>query len=359
MSIQAFGLTCCVRLGSAIVLLWGCSLPAFAEIRDALTTPSMQSPLSSVRPLLGVTQAGNRIVAVGRMGHIVYSDDQGRHWTQGQVPVSVDLVAVNFVNAKQGWAVGHDGVVLHSDDGGASWDKQLDGRAAAKLMGTYYQSKAPSTPQIAAALTEAQRFAEEKGARPFLDVWFENERSGFIIGAWGLIFRTQDGGETWEPWMERVDNPRHSHLNAIRPAAGAPWIVGEQGLVVRYDTAAKRFVAVHAPTDASLFGLVGKSDLVLVFGLLGDAFISHDNGRSWTKAGTGGSVGLSGGTVLPDGKIVLIDTGAGIWQSADNAKTFSLVPSKHPMPWFGVTTIDADRIALVGVFGTQVLSLSP
>ena len=96
---------------------------------DVLDAPSQTSPLASQRILNGAAVAGNRVVVVGQRGHILYSDDHGRSWTQASVPVSVDLVAVHFPTSKKGWAVGHGGVVLATSDGGATWVKQIDGRA--------------------------------------------------------------------------------------------------------------------------------------------------------------------------------------------------------------------------------------
>ena len=81
-----------------------------------------------------MTRAGDRLVAVGQRGHVVVSSDGGATWKQAQVPVSSDLVAVYFVDAKQGWAVGHDGVILHTADGGEYWELQLDGRKANDLL---------------------------------------------------------------------------------------------------------------------------------------------------------------------------------------------------------------------------------
>ena len=84
--------------------------------------------------MLAITRAGARLVAVGERGSILLSDDSGVSWRQAKVPVSVTLTAVQFPNAKAGWAVGHLGVVLHSADGGETWAKQLDGREAASLV---------------------------------------------------------------------------------------------------------------------------------------------------------------------------------------------------------------------------------
>src|SRR5690348_14553614 len=91
---------------------------------DVLDSPALASPLAARGLLNGLASAGDRIVAVGQRGHILWSDDRGAHWQQAQVPVSSDLVAVAFPSPTQGWAVGHDGVILHSADAGKTWTRQ-------------------------------------------------------------------------------------------------------------------------------------------------------------------------------------------------------------------------------------------
>jgi len=150
--------------------------------------------------------AGKRVVAAGARGHIVYSDDLGATWQQAKVPVSADLTALHFANAREGWAVGHEGVVLHTGDGGATWALQLDGRRANVLVLAHVQQlPADTDPVVLEALkSEAARAAAEGPSRPFLDVWFANAREGFVVGAYNLIFHTVDGGQSWQPWTERT-----------------------------------------------------------------------------------------------------------------------------------------------------------
>ncbi|MDO6748847.1 WD40/YVTN/BNR-like repeat-containing protein, partial [Gilvimarinus sp. 1_MG-2023] len=100
---------------------------ALAQWVDPLQTPAQTSAKAHTALLLDITQAGERLVAVGAFGHILYSDDQGASWQQAQVPVSVTLTAVSFADARHGWAVGHDGIILATEDGGLNWRKQLDG----------------------------------------------------------------------------------------------------------------------------------------------------------------------------------------------------------------------------------------
>ena len=99
------------------------TLPAQSANTDyALIMPKAQSSL-----LLDIAAAGDRLVAVGERGHILYSDDGGRSWKQARVPTSVMLTRLSFISASTGWAVGHDGNILLSTDGGLNWVLQRDG----------------------------------------------------------------------------------------------------------------------------------------------------------------------------------------------------------------------------------------
>jgi photosystem II stability/assembly factor-like uncharacterized protein len=153
--------------------------------RDVLDTPAQKSSLAARGLLTGLTRAGKRLVAVGQRGHVLLSDDAGKTWQQADVPVSADLVAVCFPNAETGWAVGHDGVVLKSTDAGRTWTRQLDGRGLGEVLVAYYTRSGD-----AKWLAEAQRFAAQGAENPFLDVWFDDDKSGFVVGAFGLVLRT-------------------------------------------------------------------------------------------------------------------------------------------------------------------------
>ncbi|MNR11331.1 Ycf48-like protein [compost metagenome] len=147
-------------------------------------------------PLLDLAHVGQRLVAVGQRGHILYSDDNGKRWQQATVPVSCDLNAVYFPTAEQGWAVGNDGVVLHSSDAGATWSKQLDGRQIGDLMFKHYTALAktePNNEQWAVLAADSQRLIDEGADKPFLGVWFANDKVGYVVGMFNLILRTEDG----------------------------------------------------------------------------------------------------------------------------------------------------------------------
>lgn len=316
--------------------------------------------LAVKRPLTAVTSAGDRLVCVGEKGHILYSDDQGQTWTQSTVPVSVDLVAVHFPEPKVGWATGHDGVILRSLDGGMTWSLMMDGRRAARLMAEYYgdQRKGLAGARTQEALEESRRFVDEDGARPFLDVWFADANTGFVVGAWGLILHTRDGGKTWEPWLHRIDNPDSMSLYAIRQAGRRLWIAGERGFLASMGDSDQDFVVAKVAKEGSLFGLLPIEDGVLVYGLGGRVMTAHRVDGPWTAARGLATSGITGGTVLPGGRIVLVDVGGRIWMSEDKGVSFSPLSVSDPMLYAGVAHSGSNRLVLVGVGGVRILDIT-
>lgn len=325
--------------------------------KDPLDVPASFSSLAASSPLFSIAQAGKRLVAVGQRGHILVSDD-GRQWQQVIVPVSTDLTAAHFPIAAKGWAVGHDGVILHSTDGGQSWGRQLDGRQAAKLILSHYERHGQKdNPAIADIVAEAKRMLAEGPDLPFLNVWFEDEKTGYAIGAFNLILKTSDGGKSWVPISELVDNPNRYHLYGISASGSDCYIVGELGLLLKRDHTSGRFVALPSPYKGSYFGVLTKPGLVVIFGLRGNTFRSQDGGQSWQKIETGIQSGINAGAMLQDGRIVLASQGGNVLISTDAARTFKPVAGITPLPIFGIAAAGRDRLALVGYRGAQIAFL--
>lgn len=335
------------------------AVPVFAQptFVSPLDTPALQSSQAIRAPLNALARAGTRLIAAGQRGHILYSDD-ARTWTQAQVPVSSDLNALAFPSATQGWAVGHEGVVLHSGDAGKTWRKQLDGRQIARILLKQYGNPVnPDDPEVQRLKQDAELFATQGADKPLLDVWFADERTGFVTGAFNLILCTEDGGQTWTAWQDRVDNPRSMHLYGLRPAAGTLFMVAEQGLVLKLDTARQRFEKVELPYDGTLFGLLGDDRLLLVYGLRGNALRSLDGGASWRKVDTGISDGITSGLIADDGSVVLASQSGQLLRSTDRGATFSRVALNRVAPNFALAPAADGAVALAGLGGVRVQSL--
>jgi photosystem II stability/assembly factor-like uncharacterized protein len=251
--------------------------------------------------------------------------------------------------------VGHDGVVLHTSDGGVNWIKQFDGRAAAQVMVNHYGSTTtkPGGAETADMMAEIKKFVDQGPDKPFLDVWFESETTGFIVGAFNLIFRTTDGGKSWTPWYDRIDNPKHYHLYAIRPIGQDVFITSEQGTIFKLDQALGRFKEIKTAYTGTFFGITGKPGAVVAFGMRGNAFRSRDGGGNWEKVNTGVSGGLMGATVTADGKIVIVSQGGHVLMSSDDGVSFSQLKLDQ-IPAAAVVALDGGMMALVGPRGVKL-----
>ncbi|HJV26467.1 MAG TPA: YCF48-related protein [Aromatoleum sp.] len=341
-----------LTIGAALAV----SQPAAAwTFVGPLDRPAVASSLASQSPMMAVAAAGNRLVAVGQRGHIVYSDDRGSTWKQAEVPVSTDLVAVTFPSEKLGWAVGHGGVVLHSSDGGAHWVKQLDGKQSAELSVRYLEAQAATNPDAAVSVAREKRLQQDGGTQPLMAVFFENESKGYVVGSFNRIFRTQDGGKTWTPLMDRTDNPDELHFYSVVGDHQAVYVAGEGGMVLRFDAGKNRFVAHPLPYQGSVFGLLKlESDTVLAFGLRGSLFRSANGGGSWDKIALGTSAGITSGVVLPGGEVLLATQGGEVLRSTDQGKTFAAVKPAHSMSYYGIVGSPQGGIVLAGSEGVRV-----
>jgi photosystem II stability/assembly factor-like uncharacterized protein len=333
-------------------------VPGFVDPLDA---PARLSPRAGVAPVNALARVdADRVVAVGARGHILLSSDRGRTWEQQRVPVSTDLLAAHFPTPAQGWAVGHDGVVLRSTDGGASWVRVLDGRTLGALMVAHYEKRAPAGATVAKALEEAKRFAADGPTRPFMGVYFRDEREGWVVGQFNLILYTTDGGASWVPWLERSDNDEGYSMHAIGAAGSDVVIVGELGLVLRLDAAQQRFRRIKTPYPGTWFGMAASNQALVATGLRGSAWRSNDAGASWKALASGAASAINGGHFLPDGRLVLVTQHGELLLSADGGESFSKLPPVHGLPSaHDALSMEPGWLIVGGPRGVQRVALPP
>jgi photosystem II stability/assembly factor-like uncharacterized protein len=305
--------------------------------------------------MIAVARAGKRLVAVGERGIVLLSDDDARSWRQAAVPVSVSLCAVCFSDERSGWAVGHLGVVLHTVDGGENWSLQLDGVRAARLVLQEAERQGADAKAHASALA----LIHDGPDKPLLDVHFENAHTGFAIGAYNLVFRTDDGGRTWWPWMSHVDNPKGLHLYAMTAADDGLFIAGEQGLLLRSTDAGAHFATLPTPSKGTFFGTVaaGRGEL-LVYGLRGRAFHTADGGQNWSEIDTGTRASLAAGIRLTDGRLILASQGGELLISEDGGRRFKVTLIGDSLPITSMVETADGRLAVATLRGVRRVDLS-
>jgi len=157
-------------------------------------------------------------IVVGYGGKILLTNDAGFTWTQAPSGTDRALYRVHFVDANNGWASGQDGLILHTVDGGKTWQRQnsstnvylfslhfLDhdhGWAVGdkSIAVETHNGGATWTLRKIVTATEKTESVEEAAASqdPILyDVQFVDPNTGWVVGEFGKIFHTSDGGKTW------------------------------------------------------------------------------------------------------------------------------------------------------------------
>lgn len=358
----------------AFILGLTLALPVQA-LDDVLDTPAMPSALAARTLLLDVVRAGDRLVAVGQRGHVVYSDDDGQTWQQAQVPVSTTLTAVHFPRPDLGWAVGHSGVILHSSDGGQTWVKQFDGVAANEMVirqreelveslrAKLERARASEADDLQAQLEEAEMGLDDAHAdaevgpdKPFLDVFFLDGRRGFAVGAYGYFFATRDGGKSWQNFGGRLENPDRLHLNAIsQVTGGAMFVVGETGIIFRSTDEGETWLQIESPYEGSLFGVSGTGNVneVMVLGLRGHMFRSEDLGKNWEQVDAGVEATLNFATSATGGRMVVVGNSGLVLTSRNYGQSFDATVREDRLSLAGAAWLPTGELLVVGEDGAK------
>jgi photosystem II stability/assembly factor-like uncharacterized protein len=285
------------------------------------TVAQTVSPVTRVA-LMATTVAGKRIIVAGEHGYVSYSDDNAKNWTQAKVPVSTTITALSFPTKRYGWAVGHGGVILKTSDYGNTWEKQLDGVEAAKIE---LQKAMESKDQL--HIQQANQLVSDGPDKPFLAVRFWSDKEGLVVGAYGAAWKTDDGGLTWIPIRDQIENEKSLHLNAIEISNNSVFIAGEQGIFLKGDRSLTGFRRITTPYKGSWFGIGVVNNQIVLAGLKGNVWATRDTGKTWKAIET--PMPISVNVVYVDKKQMLLGTQSGFLYGFDmNIKFKGLVGEK-------------------------------
>ena len=311
--------------------------------------PAIMSSKAAKALLTDVSVAGNKIAVVGERGHILTSTDEGHSWVQGNVPLQALLTGVAMVSEQEGWAIGHEAVILHTKDGGANWEVQY--------ANPYKEFSDAEMDELSEeAFNELPRYGS-----PLLDLWFKNDKEGFVVGAYGMMLHTSDGGVTWDDWSSRLDNQDNWHLNAVGSVDGKLiYVAGEKGTLFRSRDDGATWETLESPYDGSFFGMLTgpNPEQVMVYGLQGNMFASTDAGDSWHEVTSPTENSLMAGVALDPQNIVLVGNSGTILISKDGGNSFSLQITKDRQAIVGIAKAGNGKLLMVGQGGVKLASPS-
>lgn len=261
--------------------------------------------------LTAASRAGDRLVTVGERGTVLLSDDNGKSWKNVDSGVENTLTEVGFLNDKIGVALGHGSTILKTNDAGETWRTVLQGtqlaeltRNAAKEIGAE-----KALQEKASALELYALRVEESGASdPLFGMLFLSPETVFVVGAYGMVLRSDDAGENWRVWMAHVDNPQELHLYAILRSGNVVYLAGEQGYLARSLDQGQSFSKLETGHAGSFFTLQANDrGEVLAAGLQGQVILSADRGDTWQTIDSGQTVTLIDGQMDHRGRLLFGD----------------------------------------------------
>ncbi|MDX1464277.1 MAG: YCF48-related protein [Halomonas sp.] len=262
------------------------------------TTPALDDSRIPVHDmqLNAIVETAAGLVTAGELGHILVSDDGGRHWERAELSTQRHALITRLRfsdDGRHGLAIGHEGWILRTEDGGRYWQEVA--------------------------------FDSERG-EPLLDLAQLPSGRWMAVGAFGRVLRSDDSGLSWQP----VSIPGNTdwHLNAIRAAAdGRHWlIVGEAGTAFRSLDGGESWAPIPAFYEGSLYGArhLGEATWV-AYGMRGNVFRSEDHGASWQAVPLDLPLSLFADLRLPGGTLLLAGQGGTVLASHDRGRSFSVV----------------------------------
>jgi photosystem II stability/assembly factor-like uncharacterized protein len=187
-----------------------------------------------------------------------------------------------MVTASEGWAVGQGGEVLHTIDGGTTWQHQDSGSDGA-WWGVRFVDELHGW-----VVGDGVRYTEDGGQTWHMasggggyGVDFSDPGSGWSVSNGGTVYRSTDGGHSWE-WLGPIGTTQNlSAVDFVTSRRG--WVVGAEGTILRTTNGGDTWTKQQSHTTAWLSGVSFVS--AREGWAAGDDVVLHttDGGVTWTK----------------------------------------------------------------------------
>jgi photosystem II stability/assembly factor-like uncharacterized protein len=204
------------------------------------------------------------VVIVGQDGTEMRSRDSGNTWETISTGTQRNLLSVSFATQEVGVAVGDYGTILRTEDGGTTWTKISLPRDI------------PLPEDIAEII--------EPGDVLLYDVQFATPERGWIVGEFGVILTTSDGGRTWTAQTSPVDTTLFG-VNFKDVDNG--WAVGIEQVLLHTTDGGATWKKIDLPARQgfvlALYDLAVKGSYGWAIGDSGLVLRSTDGGETWSK----------------------------------------------------------------------------
>ena len=209
--------------------------------------------------LKDITFIGDQGWIVGENGLILHTSNRGKAWKKVDTLSGSFLMGVSFINQSKGFSVGAGGVLLKTEDSGNSWN---------------------TVPFDWMALIPESLVEKGVISLNLYDIFFFDKTRGWIVGDWGTVLYTSDGGDQWK--LLHIGSYAHFFSVYFRnPSEG--WVVGQNGLFLETRDGGSHWRHVPLNTEESLYRIDLKGDYGIIVGDHGTILKTNDEGKTWKK----------------------------------------------------------------------------
>ena len=234
-------------------------------------------------------------------------------------PQDVALIAMAY-KAGRLVAVGEHGVIVISEDKGVSW----------------HQAASP----VSVTLTS---------------VHFVSSTEGFITGQFGVVLRTQDGGQTWTRVLDGITAAHLAVTAAVQMVAAAP----QDPTALAALAEAHRLVA-QGPDKPFFDSYFSDAQNGFVIGAYNLIYRTADGGRTWTAwmSHTGNTKRFHLYAIAADGGDIYIAGEQGlVLRSIDGGQSFQQLSTPYAGSFFSVATAPSGEVVIAGLEGNAFRSV--
>ena len=224
-----------------------------------------RAPLETREAFLSVACLSNgTLIVAGQYGRAMRSRDRGQTWEKLETGSDQNILAMAFPTDQLGITVGDYGTILRTTDGGDTW---------AKIS---LPTDIPLPEDIAEII--------QPGDVLLYGITFTDADHGWIVGEFGVILATVDGGQTWVAQSSTVETTLFGVSFADSQHG---WAVGiEEVLLHTTDgglTWSPQTVPARAGFVLALYNIAVRGNIGWAVGDSGLLLRSTNGGASWER----------------------------------------------------------------------------
>ncbi|HIA68890.1 TPA: hypothetical protein EYN98_23205 [Candidatus Poribacteria bacterium] len=213
------------------------------------------------------------------------TQDGGLTWESIDPGVRSYLYGIWMIDNKVGFMVGANNAYLQTNDGGKTWKGKVERVAAGD--GVANEEIDDNWISVSDLIPE---FPYESTRQNLRDVSFSSPTEGWIVGSYGSIQRTIDGGQNWEDQNSGVDNNLKA-IAFVNETTG--WIAGQEGVILHTNDSGVTWTKqkTNSPNNLNDIIFVNK-DIGWAAGDFGTILHTINGGQTWEIQNAGTSTTL-------------------------------------------------------------------